>query len=65
MRPSRVSEHSPARREDGIALIEYLILLGLLTAGVIAAVLAIGGNLGNAWETWNVFFQGANLDAPS
>ena len=30
---------------DGLALTEYLILLGLLTAAVIGAVLAFGGEL--------------------
>ena len=38
--------------EEGLALTEYLILLGLLTAAVIAAVLAFGGRLGVLWGTW-------------
>ncbi len=38
--------------EEGLALTEYLILLGLLTAAVIAAVLAFGGRLGILWQTW-------------
>ena len=52
-----------AREEDGIALSEYLVLLGLLIGGVIAAVLFVGGNLGNAWNSWGTFFNTA-LDAP-
>ena len=45
-----------AREEDGIALTEYLILLGLLVGGVIVAVSAAGDNLSAAWESWGNFF---------
>lgn len=38
--------------KDGLALTEYLILLGLLTAAVITAVLAFGGQLGTLWQGW-------------
>lgn len=38
--------------EEGLALTEYLILLGLLTAAVITAVLIFGGRLGVLWQTW-------------
>jgi pilus assembly protein Flp/PilA len=54
-----------ARDEEGIALTEYLILLGLLTAAVIAAVLSIGEDLGTAWGTWETWFGSADLDAPA
>lgn len=37
---------------SGLALTEYLILLGLLTAAVIAAVLLFGTNLAAAWDGW-------------
>lgn len=52
--------------EDGLALTEYLILLGLLTAGVITAVLAIGGNLNAAWTGWSGWFGNnvTNLNGP-
>lgn len=53
-----------AREEDGIALSEYLVLLGLLVGGVIAAVLAVGVNLAGAWTTWGTWF-GTNLSAPA
>jgi pilus assembly protein Flp/PilA len=50
--------------EDGLALTEYLILLGLLTAAVIGAVTAFGNQLGLQWQTWAVWIT--NLDgAPS
>jgi pilus assembly protein Flp/PilA len=38
--------------EDGLALTEYLILLGLLTAAVITAVLLFGNNLSDQWDAW-------------
>ncbi len=38
--------------EEGLALTEYLILLGLLTAAVVTAVILFGGNLGTQWQTW-------------
>ena len=50
---------------EGIALTEYLILLGLLTAGVIVAVLAIGVDLSAAWQSWADWFAGTDLDAPA
>lgn len=51
--------------EQGIALTEYLILLGLLTAGVIVAVLAIGGDLGTYWASWASWFGSHDLGGPS
>jgi pilus assembly protein Flp/PilA len=50
--------------EDGLALTEYLILLGLLTAVVIGAVIAFGGALGAQWQAWATWITG-NLKAPS
>lgn len=52
------------RDEDGLALTEYLILLGLLVGGVVAAVLLIGEDLSTAWDSWATWFDTANLDAP-
>ncbi|MQW88257.1 hypothetical protein [Sinorhizobium saheli] len=45
-----------AREEDGVALSEYLVLLGLLVGGVIAAVTTAGGNLATAWTNWGGWF---------
>jgi pilus assembly protein Flp/PilA len=47
-----------AREEDGIALTEYLVLLGLLVGGVITAVATVSGNLSTAWTSWGTFFTG-------
>ncbi len=39
--------------EDGATLIEYSILIGLLTVAVIALVLAVGGWISDKWTTLN------------
>jgi pilus assembly protein Flp/PilA len=51
--------------DSGLALTEYLILLGLLTAAVIAAVLLFGTELGTSWGTWGTWMQSTDLDAPA
>jgi len=50
--------------EDGLALTEYLILLGLLTGVVIVAVTAFGTNLGTVWTNWANWITDANLNVP-
>ncbi|WP_428670088.1 Flp family type IVb pilin [Roseibium sp.] len=52
-----------AREEDGVALTEYLVLLGLLLAGVIVTVGLAGTSLNNAWANWQSFWDG--IPAPS
>ncbi|MCK3778960.1 hypothetical protein MZK49_19825 [Ensifer sesbaniae] len=54
-----------AREEDGVALTEYLILLGLLVGGVITAVVNAGGELNTAWEDWGTFFGVLGDEAPA
>jgi pilus assembly protein Flp/PilA len=49
------------KEEDGLALTEYLILLGLLVGGVILSVLTIGGELTTAWGDWATFFEAQNF----
>ena len=38
--------------DDGAALTEYVVLLGILVVGVIAAVAAFGGALSTVWAGW-------------
>jgi pilus assembly protein Flp/PilA len=52
------------KEEDGLALTEYLILLGLLTGAVILAVVAFGSALANTWNTWGTFFTTWGVGAP-
>ncbi|MGG7646069.1 Flp family type IVb pilin [Rhodovulum sp. YNF3179] len=40
------------RDEDGLALTEYVVLLGLLTAAVVVAVNLFGANLAGIWSDW-------------
>jgi pilus assembly protein Flp/PilA len=51
------------KEEDGLALTEYLVLLGLLTAAVIAAVTLLGTNIGLAFTDWAGWIT-TNLGAP-
>ena len=53
------------KEEDGLALTEYLILLGLLTGAVIAAVLAFGTELGATWQDWANWIAGTQIAAPT
>lgn len=38
-----------AREEDGAAMVEYTILLGIITVAVIGAVIFVGGWVGTQW----------------
>ena len=49
--------------EEGLALTEYLVLLGLLTAALIAAIIAFGGALSATWVAWTSWIT-LNLGAP-
>lgn len=43
--------------ESGLALIEYLVLLGLLASGVVLAVFSVGEALGNSWLSWTGLYN--------
>ncbi|MCT8972698.1 Flp family type IVb pilin [Microbaculum marinisediminis] len=45
--------------EDGAAMIEYTVLLGIITVGVIATVVIIGGYLENQWTALQNALTGA------
>ncbi|MCA0997994.1 hypothetical protein [Alloyangia pacifica] len=49
--------------EEGLALTEYLLLLGLMVGGVIAAVGAFGGALSSGWTDWGGW-AGATISDP-
>lgn len=46
-----------AREEEGVALTEYLILLGLLVGGVVGTVMLAGTSLNTAWSSWAGFWD--------
>ena len=39
-----------ARDEEGASLVEYTILLGIITVAVIAVIINVGGWVGNQWN---------------
>ena len=41
--------HRFAKDQSGAAMIEYSVLVGIITAGVIATVVIVGEWVGNAW----------------
>ena len=41
------------RDEDGAALIEYTVLLGILVVAVVATIVAVGGWVNGQWTTLN------------
>ena len=51
------------KEEEGLALTEYLILLGLLVGAVIASIIIIGDELSAAWATWATFFENTDPSA--
>lgn len=53
-----------AHDEEGIALSEYLVLLGILIGGVILAVTAVGDTLNTVWYGWSDWFAN-NVNAPA
>ncbi|MCT4371918.1 hypothetical protein CLG85_016970 [Yangia mangrovi] len=46
------------REDDGLALTEYLVVLGLMIGGVIFAVMLFGMNLNIAWTQWAEWMEG-------
>lgn len=53
------------KEEDGLALTEYLVLLGLLVGGIIVAVGAFGTNLETLWQAWADWVGGSDIAAPT
>jgi pilus assembly protein Flp/PilA len=45
--------HRFRREEDGAALIEYTVLLGILLVAVISTIIAVGGWVNTQWTTLN------------
>ncbi|MFD1196045.1 Flp family type IVb pilin [Seohaeicola saemankumensis] len=46
------------KEEDGLALTEYLVVLGLLVGGVIVAVGLFGDALSDTWDNWTTWVGG-------
>ena len=50
-------------REEGLALTEYVVVLGLVTSALVVAVVGFGGALQEVWAGWSTWIDG-NLEAP-
>ena len=44
--------------EEGAALVEYTVLIGILLVAVIAAILAVGGWVNTKWTALNTALTG-------
>lgn len=47
------------RNESGAALVEYSLLIGLITAAVVITVIAVGGWVNGEWVQLNAALQAA------
>jgi pilus assembly protein Flp/PilA len=45
--------------EDGAALVEYTVLLGIMLVAVIVTIIAVGAWVSGKWTTLNTALQGA------
>ena len=50
MRKALALVRSFGREEDGVALIEYTVLLGIITVAVIATIILVGAWVTGRWE---------------
>jgi len=41
------------RDERGAAMVEYAILIGIVTAATVATIVTVGGKVSGAWTTLN------------
>ena len=48
------------RDEEGASLVEYTVLLGIITVAVIATIIAVGGWVGENWTGLCTALDGAN-----
>ena len=46
---AQVAINSFSKNEAGAALVEYSLLIGLITVGVVALVIAVGGWVNEQW----------------
>ena len=52
MRKLMVLGRSFVRQEDGVALIEYTVLLGIITVAVIATIILVGTWVSGQWTAF-------------
>lgn len=47
--------------KSGASMIEYAILIGLITAAVIGTIVTVGGKVTNAWDNLNTNMTGTGF----
>ena len=45
-----------ARDDAGVTMLEYTILLAIITVGAIATITLVGGKVSDKWNTFNTSF---------
>ena len=56
---AQVALHSFKKNESGASLVEYSLLIGLITVAVVATVVVVGEWVAGAWETLDGNLAGA------
>jgi pilus assembly protein Flp/PilA len=49
------------KNKSGASMIEYAVLIGLITAAVIATIITVAGKVSNAWENLNNAMTGTGF----
>lgn len=57
----RLAARDLATNKSGATMIEYSVLIGLLTVALIATILLVGGQIAGAWTTLNTNLTTAGL----
>ena len=58
MRKSLMLVRKLVNDEDGAALVEYTVLLGIMLVAVVATIVAVGGWVGTKWTALNTALAG-------
>lgn len=53
------------RNDEGLAMVEYTILLALIAIATIVTIGLVGDKVANAWANLNGKLTGANFTAPA
>ena len=60
MRKALALVRSFGREEDGVALIEYTVLLGIITVAVIGVIIFVGGWVLGEWQGLQTALESAS-----
>ena len=57
----RMKAQDLLKNKSGASMIEYAVLIGLITAAVIGLICTVGGKVTNAWENLNTNMTGTGF----